>query len=76
MQPVTHARQHEVGTFLKAEPLSARIRGEYLEMPGLHLTLAQACRLWQQDPASCQSVLDQLVAEGFLRRTREGAYIA
>jgi hypothetical protein len=25
----------------------ARVRGEYCEMPGLRLTISQACRLWQ-----------------------------
>ena len=29
--------------------LLGRIRGEYLEMPGLKLTLAQAQRLWGLD---------------------------
>jgi hypothetical protein len=75
MQSLTAARQHDARNYRKPEPLSARIRGEYMEMPGLHLTLAQACRLWQQDPASVKRTLDQLVVEGFLRVTREGAYI-
>jgi hypothetical protein len=54
--------------------LVARVRGEYREMPGLQLTLAQACRLWQMDVATCQMVLDQLVGERFLRKTNNGAY--
>jgi hypothetical protein len=29
------------------ESLVARVRGEYFEMLGLRVTLAQACRLWQ-----------------------------
>ena len=40
-----------------------RIQGEYLEMPGLRLTVAQACRLWQVDAATCERVLAQLVRE-------------
>jgi hypothetical protein len=28
---------------------TARVRAEYLEMPGLQLTTAQAARLWQSD---------------------------
>ena len=75
MQSLTQARQHEAHNHSKPDPLSARIRGEYMEMPGLHLTFAQACRLWQQDPASVKRTLDQLVVEGFLRVTREGGYI-
>jgi len=56
--------------------LLARIRGEYREMPGLRLTFEQACRLWQVDAATCCCVLENLVAEGFLHRTHEGAYCA
>lgn len=59
-----------------SDPLVVRIRGEYREMPGLRLTLAQACRLWQVDAATCESVLHRLVAEGFLFRTMDGAFIA
>ena len=58
------------------ESLIARIRGEYREMPGLLLTFAQACRLWYVDAPTCATVLEQLVREGFLHRTADGAYIA
>ncbi len=51
-----------------------RIRGEFLEMPGLHLTLEQAARLWHIDAATCTAALGRLVAERFLVRTRTGAY--
>lgn len=47
--------------------LSRRVRGEYLEMPGLQLTLPQACRLWSVDPAAGRQLLDTLVAASFLR---------
>ncbi len=56
-------------------PLVARIRGEYREMPGLRLTSAQACRLWQIDPATCNEVLGELISEGFLHRTTDGSYV-
>ena len=58
------------------EALLARIRGEYREMPGLRLTFAQACRLWQVDAPTCQAVLDQLLRERFLFKTDKGAFIA
>jgi hypothetical protein len=58
------------------ESLVARIRGEYHEMPGLRLTFAQACRLWQVDALTCETLLEQLVREAFLYRTDNGAYIA
>jgi DNA-binding IclR family transcriptional regulator len=58
------------------ESLVARVRGEYSEMPGLRVTFAQACRLWQVDMSTCDMLLDQLVREGFLRKTDSGFYIA
>ena len=44
-----------------------RVHGEYMEMPGLRLTLAQACRLWNVDPATSLAVLNRLVEAQFLR---------
>jgi hypothetical protein len=58
------------------ESLVARVRGEYFEMPGLRVTLAQASRLWQVDAATCEMLLDRLVREGFLCKTDNGFYIA
>lgn len=56
-------------------PLEDRIRGEFLEMPGLRLTPQQASRLWAVDGATSHDMLDRLVSSGFLTRTREGAYL-
>ena len=64
------------GRTTSRESLIARIRGEYQEMPGLRLTSAQACRLWQVDAPTCQTLLEQLVSDGFLCKTENGAYIA
>jgi hypothetical protein len=58
------------------DPLLARVRGEYQEMPGLKLTFPQACRLWQLDAPTCAAVLGHLVDERFLFRTPEGSYVA
>jgi hypothetical protein len=44
-----------------------RVHGEYMEMPGLRLTVAQACRLWNVDPVTSRDVLNQLVENQFLR---------
>jgi hypothetical protein len=49
-----------------------RIRGEFIEMPGLQLTMAQAAKLWGMDLAACKHVVDVLVAASFLRWTRGG----
>jgi hypothetical protein len=57
------------------ETLSSRIRGEYCEMPGLRLTLPQACRLWQIDAVTCEAVLHGLLEERFLARTNDGAFV-
>ena len=52
-----------------------RIRGEFLEMPGLRLTTEQASRLWQMDLAACAMALRQLVSERFLTKTGKGAFV-
>jgi len=52
-----------------------RIRSEFLEMPGLHLTPAQAARLWALDRAMAERILDSLTAAGFLFRHRQGSYL-
>lgn len=52
----------------------SRVRGEYLEMPGLRLTPAQAQRLWGLDRESCQALLGALVDARFLCQTRDGAF--
>jgi hypothetical protein len=45
-------------------------------MPGLRLTFAQACRLWQLDPTTCEVVLERLTRDGELLQTRQGHYVA
>jgi len=50
-----------------------RVRAEFLEMPGLRLTPAQARRLWNLEVDVCSDVIDALVAEAFLRWTTSGA---
>ena len=52
-----------------------RVRGEYIEMPGLRLTSAQAQRLWGLDRAACDALLGALVDAKFLFRTRDGAFV-
>jgi hypothetical protein len=54
--------------------LIARMRAEYLEMPGLRLTLEQAQRLCGVERALCQRVLDTLVEMNFLCVKQDGAY--
>lgn len=54
--------------------LLERIRGEFLESPGLHLTAEQAQRLCGVDRMVCQRVLDTLVDMKFLCVKPNGAY--
>jgi hypothetical protein len=46
-----------------------RIRNEYIEMPGLRLTVRQAQRLWGLDAETCSQAIELLVEARFLRRT-------
>jgi hypothetical protein len=57
------------------ESLLSRIRGEYDEMPGLSLTLAQAERLWQLDRETCRTALNRLVQRRVLTLTPRGRYV-
>lgn len=52
-----------------------RIRGEFLEMPGMRLTAAQAQRLWGIEHSECTTLLGALVDSKFLARTRDGAFV-
>ncbi len=55
--------------------LELRARAEFSEMPGLHLTVVQAQRLFGLRGDICQRILDALVREGFLTRMDHGAYV-
>jgi hypothetical protein len=55
--------------------LVSRIRSEFLEMPGLQLTLAQAARLWNLEPRACRDVIEALVDSAFLRWTARGTVV-
>jgi hypothetical protein len=57
------------------EELIGRIRGEYLEMPGLRLTRPQARRLWGLDENTSDRLLKMLVERKFLTCGPDGAYV-
>jgi hypothetical protein len=57
------------------EEVLRRVQGEFMEMPGLRLTEAQARRLWGLDQASCDALLGALVDANFLFRTNSGAFM-
>ena len=54
--------------------ITERVRGEFREMPGLRLTLAQAGRLWSLDTSTCREVLGELVQSGYLCCKSDGAF--
>jgi len=66
---------HRTAAETPSFPSLTRIRAEYLEMPGLALTLVQAARLWGCDCEVVEPLLRALVDDGFLWRTGNGQYV-
>jgi hypothetical protein len=52
-----------------------RLLREYLDLPGLSLSLAQAARLLSVDPPTCEVVLNDLVNAHCLTHTESGTYV-
>ena len=65
----------ETHTSVSIDDVLRRVKGEFLEMPGLRLTEPQARRLWGLDAASCGALLRTLVETKFLFCTRDGAFM-
>ena len=59
---------------LARRALLDRICGEFDEMPGTALTLAQASRLFGLSGDVCDRILRGLVNDGRLRRTSDGRF--
>jgi hypothetical protein len=57
------------------EDVLQRIQGEFIEMPGLRLTPAQARRLWGLEREVCDQLLQALVSAEFLSQTRDGSFV-
>jgi DNA-binding GntR family transcriptional regulator len=51
-----------------------RIRHEFLDMPGLVLTVPQTARLYDLSTSHARAMLDTLEAEGFLVSGPNGVY--
>ena len=60
---------------MELHALIQRVQSEFLEMPGLRLTPAQAARLLGLDPHACQRVISELVSAAFLRWTPDGCLV-
>ena len=54
--------------------LISHVLGTFREMLGTRLSLAEAGRLFGLREVTCRVVLDHLVGEKVLRRTRDGRY--
>lgn len=52
-----------------------RLLSEYIDLPGLNLTLAQAARLVGVEAPACQIVLHELVNAGCLAQAASGRYV-
>ena len=63
----------ERGKLMEFEAVLRRVRSEFVEMPGLRLTPAQATILWGLDRDACRQVIDALIDSAFLRWTASGA---
>jgi hypothetical protein len=67
--------------YLKVQPtqsiveLTARIRAEFDESPGMRVTQAQISRLFLLDSTLCSTVVSALVDSGFLRKDGIGRYL-
>jgi hypothetical protein len=60
---------------MRMDDVLQRIQGEFVEMPGLCLTAAQAQRLWGLDRDLCDKLLEGLVNAQFLAQRRDGSFI-
>ena len=60
---------------MRIDEVLQRIQGEFIEMPGLRLTPAQAQRLWGLERDVCDALLGALVDAKFLAQTRDGAFV-
>lgn len=54
--------------------LARLVHAEFREMPGLRLTPQQARRLWGLDHTTCDDLLAEFVASGFLTVMPDGRY--
>ena len=70
--PPDAAQGHAV---MDTDALVTRIKSEFNESPGMCLTLRQGARLWGIAPEDCAKLVERLVAEQFLRWTRNGELV-
>ncbi len=69
------ASPFRVNSPITVRDLTACVKQEYLEMPGLALTQVQAQRLFGLDSLTFEAVFGALIDAGFLRRTIGGTFV-
>ena len=57
---------------MNVDTVTNRVRAEFVEMPGLTLTVRQASRLFGLDQDMCREVVDRLINADFLRWSGAG----
>jgi hypothetical protein len=60
---------------MERDRVITRIKSEFVEMPGLRLTVPQAMKLWGLDRDECQRVINALVSTAFLQRNARGEVV-
>ena len=60
---------------MNVDAVADRVRAEFVEMPGLNLTVRQASRLFGLDQDVCRQVVDRLVGSDFLRWAAAGVIV-
>ena len=60
---------------LTLKNVEQRLLREYLDLPGLSLSLAQIARLLRLDASTCQLVLNHLVDAQYLAYSESGMYV-
>lgn len=72
---MAHASEPAARDVISHEVAVHRVRADYLEMPGLRVTIDQARRLWMLEPSQCRAVLDELVDARFLAISGGGIFV-
>jgi hypothetical protein len=74
MRSTTQPTRNAVNPNNALATLSARVHGEYREMPGLRLTIGQAVRLFWIPAAVADAVLHDLQRASILSRSTDGSF--
>ena len=74
LRPGLPARPVERRNLSSRRALVLRVHSEFMEMPGLTLSIEQAARLFSLPSGVCTRVFGELIRGELLRRTADGRY--